>query len=117
MPLRNLTPHSITISNLTTGIEHTFEPSGTIARVSTTSQNIGFCQTTGVVVGRTVYGEVEGLTAPKDYPNGVLVSGLVLGRLGSEWSGVAFAPATGPNDNCIRDSKGMIQAVTKLVTV
>ena len=113
--MKNLTTHSITVSNLTTGIEHTFEPSGTIARVSTTSENIGFCQTTGVVIGRTIYGEVEGIGKPEDGP--VLVSALVLGRLGPEWSGVAFAPATGPNDNCIRDSKGMIQAVTKLVTV
>ena len=117
MPLRNLTPHAITVSNLTTGVEHTFEPSGTIARVSTTSENTGFCQTTGVVIGRTIYGEVEGIGKPEDHPEGVLVSALVLGRLGPEWSGVAFAPATGPNDNCIRDSKGMIQAVTKLVTV
>ena len=59
----------------------------------------------------------EGIGKPEDHPEGVLVSALVLGRLGPEWSGVAFAPATGPNDNCIRDSKGMIQAVTKLVTV
>lgn len=113
--MKNLTPHSITVSNLTTGIEHTFEPSGTIARVSTTSENPVFCQTTGVVIGRTIYGKVEGIGSPEDGP--VLVSALVLGRLGPEWSGVAFAPATGPNDNCIRDSKGMIQAVTKLVTV
>ena len=113
--MKNLTTHSITVSNLTTGIEHTFEPSGTIARVSTTSENIGFCQTTGVVIGRTIYGEVEGIGAPEDGP--VLVSALVLGRLGPEWSGVAFAPATGPNDNCIRNDKGHVVAVTKLVTV
>lgn len=113
--MKNLTPHSITISNLTTGIEHTFEPSGTIARVSTTSENIGFCQSTGVVVGRTVYGEVEGIGSPEDGP--VLVSALVLGRLGPEWSGIAFAPGTGPNDNPIRNSQGHIEAVTCLITV
>ena len=113
--MKNLTPHAITVSNLTTGVEHTFEPSGTIARVSTTSENTGFCQTTGVVVGRTIYGEVEGIGAPENGP--VLVSALVLGRLGPEWSGVAFAPATGPNDNCIRNDKGHVVAVTKLVTV
>lgn len=113
--MKNLTPHAITVSNLTTGVEHTFEPSGTIARVSTTSENPVFCQTTGVVIGRTIYGKVEGIGSPEDGP--VLVSALVLGRLGPEWSGVAFAPATGPNDNCIRDSKGHVVAVTKLVTV
>ena len=113
----NLTPHAISISNLTTGVQHTFEPSGTVARVSTKCENPGFCQTTGVVVRKTIYGEVEGLGNPSDHPNGVLVSGLVLGQLGPEWSGIAFAPGTGPNDNPIRNSQGHIEAVTCLITV
>lgn len=115
--MKNLTPHSITVSNLTTGIEHTFEPSGTIARVSTKSVNAGFEPHTGVCVRKTIYGEVEGLGNPSDHPNGVLVSGLVLGQLGPEWSNIAFAPGTGPNDNPIRNSQGHIEAVTCLITV
>lgn len=48
---------------------------------------------------------------------GVIVSGLVLARLSLEWSGVAFAPATGPNDGVIRNEAGHVVGVTKLVTV
>lgn len=114
MSLLNLTPHSITLRNAQ-GLDTVIEPSGTVARVSTSSEVVGVMN--GLEVIRTVYGDVEGLGTPQDHPNGVLVSGLVLGRLGKEWEGVAFAPATGPADNCIRNDKGHVVAVTKLVTV
>ena len=111
--MKNLTPHNITVD--VNGVVHEFPAIGTVARVSTSSVEVG--SRFNIPVIKTVYGDVENLGKPEDHPEGVLVSALVLGRLGQEWSGVAFAPATGPNDNCIRDSKGMIQAVTKLVTV
>ena len=109
----NLTPHAITLRNQN-GIDISIEPSGTIARVASTSVDMGTGYE-GLPVVKTVFGDVENVPAPNEGP--FLVSALVLGQLGPEYSGVAFAPATGPNDNCIRDSKGMIQAVTKLVTV
>lgn len=111
--MKNLTPHNITVD--VNNSVHEFPASGTVARVATSSVEAG--SQFNIPVIKTVYGAVENIGKPEDHPEGVLVSALVLGRLGQEWSGVAFAPATGPNDGCIRDSKGMIQAVTKLVTV
>lgn len=110
----NLTPHSISVFN-PNGEQFVYQPSGIVARVATSSVTRPSHQ--GIPVVSTSYGEVEGLGSPKDYPNGVLVSSLVLGRLGQEWSGVAFAPATGPRDGAIRNEQGQIIAVTKLVTV
>lgn len=109
----NLTPHAITIRH--NEVDTTIEPSGSVARVSTSSVDAGVCPVTGAPIIKTIYGDVEGLGSPSDGP--VLVSALVLGRLGPEWSGVAFAPATGPADGAIRNDKGHIVAVTKLVTV
>lgn len=110
----NLTPHSISVFN-EAGEQFVFQPSGIVARVATNA--VEKPTHMGIPVIATVFGEVEGLGSPSDYPNGVLVSGLVLGRLGQEWSGIAFAPATGPKDGAIRNEAGQIQAVTKLVTV
>lgn len=109
----NLTPHSISVFN-PNGEQFVFPASGQVARVSTEAVERPSHQ--GISVIATVFGEVEGLGSPQDYPNGVLVSSLVLGRLGAEWSGVAFSPATGPRDGAIRDENGRIMAVTKLVT-
>lgn len=111
--MKNLTPHNITVD--VNGVVHEFPATGTVARVSTSSVEAG--SRFNIPVIKTVYGEVEEIGKPEDHPEGVLVSALVLGRLGPEWSGVAFAPATGPNDGAVRNDKGHIVAVTKLVTV
>lgn len=111
--MRNLTPHAIAIE--VAGVVNTIQPSGTIARVSTSEENVGVCPVTGAPIVRRSFGKVENISSPSDGP--CLVSSLVLSALGSEWRGVAFAPDTGPNSNCIRDSKGQIVAVTRLVTV
>lgn len=113
----NLTPHSVNIQ--LNGEVHSIPSSG-VTRVSTQSVEKPSVSIEGlgaVPVVSTVYGAVEGLGTPDQYPNGVLVSLLVLNQLGSEWSGIAFAPATGPKDGAIRDENGQIAAVTKLVTV
>ena len=113
--MKNLTPHAIVIRTIMNG-DKVFQPSGEVARVSTNTEVVTINHL-GTDIIRTVYGEVEGLGSPSDYPEGVLVSGLVLSRLGSEWTGIAFAPATGPDQGVIRNDKGQIIAVTKLVTV
>ena len=108
----NLTPHAIVVE--TDNGQITFEPSGTVARVSTDTRVVGTLDN-GISVVERSYGEVENVLELPCDP--FLVSSMILDRLPKEYSGVAFSPDTGPNDGCIRDSKGMIQAVTKLVTV
>lgn len=109
--MRNLTPHAIAID--VAGVVNTIQPSGTIARVTTSEESVGVCSVTGAPIVRRSFGEVEGVGSPSDGP--CLVSSLVLSALGSEWRGVAFAPDTG--DTAIRNDKGHIIAVTRLVTV
>lgn len=112
----NLTPHAIQFQ-AADGTVVSFQPSGTVARVSTSTVEVGtvtiFVQDIPVI--KTVYGEVTDVPALPCEP--FLVSGMVLGRLGQEYTGVAFAPATGPADGAIRNEKGHIVAVTKFVTV
>ena len=109
--MRNLTPHAIAID--VDGVINTIQPSGTIARVSTSEESVGICPVTGAPIVCRSFGEVENIGSPSDGP--CLVSSLVLSALGSEWRSVAFAPDTG--DTAIRNNKGHIVAVTRLVTV
>lgn len=109
--MRNLTPHAVVISVADT--VEVIQPSGTVARVSTTEKSAGLCPITHAKVIRRTFGDVENIGYPSDGP--CLVSSLVLSALGSEWRGVAFAPDTG--DTAIRNEKGQIIAVTRLVTV
>ena len=109
--MRNLTPHAVVVS--VAGTVEVIQPSGTVARVSTSEQGVGLCPTTHAPVIRRSFGEVENIGSTSDGP--CLVSSLVLSALGSEWRGVAFAPDTG--DTAIRNDKGQIIAVTRLVTV
>lgn len=115
----NQTPHAINVFNATTGVTHNFPPTGVPARLAVTQETVGQHPTTGVDIVRSAYGEIENLVSLDEarQAGGVLVSALILGRLGKEWSGVAFAPATAPNDGAIRNEAGQIVAVTKLVTV
>ena len=109
--MRNLTPHAVAIS--VAGTVEVIQPSGTVARVSTSEQGVGLCPTTYAPVIRRSFGDVENIGSPSDGP--CLVSSLVLSALGSEWRGVAFAPDTG--ETAIRDAQGRVIAVTRLVTV
>ena len=112
----NLTPHAINFQ-AQDGTVVTFQPSGTVARVATSTVEAGTVTVLvqAIPVIKTVYGEVTDV--PKLPCEPFLVSGMVLGQLGSEYSGIAFAPATGPQDGAIRNDKGHIVAVTKFVTV
>jgi len=102
----NLTPHAITI-RLPDGTDRTFPPSGVVARVVT-------FETSGLSLDGipTVYrktGNVEGLTLPLTQP--VLVSSMVLAELPG--ADAVYAPDSGPS--AIRDERGQIVAVTRLV--
>jgi hypothetical protein len=114
MNIINLTPHPIVLlrDNGLGGQEAAeFTPSGVIARVATTA---------GVKIeGKDIplftaptWGEVENLPAPQ---MGVilLVSALVAGRCIGRTD--VFSPGTGPNDGAVRDDKGHIKAVTRLI--
>lgn len=120
----NLTPHPITLSCLD-GTEITFQPSGTVARVATIesvhrtmdvfpTEVSSECDQQGntnvhlIPVFRRIFGEVVGLPA-----EGVecIVSAMVASAVPNR-SGV-FAPDTG--DTAIRNEKGFVIAVTRLV--
>lgn len=100
----NLTPHSITLR--AGGGDITLPPSGAVARVKTREEPAG--EITGMPVIMRTFGEVEGLP-PEGTPCIVsaLVANAVPGRKG------VYAPDTGPT--AIRDEKGQIVAVTRLV--
>ena len=107
----NLTPHAINVLSNATGEVVTFQPSGQIARVSTSTVLIG--QIDGMAIYRTEYGAVEGVPAPGT--ERFLVSAMVLAQLGEEYSGWAFAPRT--DGSAVRNDKGHIDYVVGLVTV
>lgn len=102
----NLTPHPIKIR--VNGADTIIQPSGALARVTSTEQVVGACPLTGATIVCRVFGDVTGL--PEDGAP-CLVSALVLsavpGRVG------VFAPDTGPT--ALRNDQGHIVAVTRLV--
>jgi hypothetical protein len=103
----NLTPHPITLQR-PDGSSVTLPPSGTLARVGSTEAVAGVCPVTGMPVITRTLGLPLGLP-PENTP--AIVSAMVLaacpGRAG------LYAPDTGPT--AIRDDKGHIIAVTRLV--
>ncbi len=121
--MMNLTPHPITLRCLD-GSEITFPPSGTVARVSTVEllygtievvpAEVAECDEHGnsngsrIQVVRRSLGEVTGLPA-----EGIecIVSSMVASAVPNR-RGV-FAPDTG--DTAIRNEKGFVIAVTRLV--
>lgn len=112
MKLVNLTPHPITLQ-LPDGTRQTIPVGGPAARVATkTGEPYSDPGLPIPVVPAPKYGPVEGLPAPA-YGVAYLVSLMVLDRVSGRND--VFAPGTGPNDGCIRDEKGQIQAVTRLI--
>ena len=112
MNLINLTPHPICLRNAS-GEEWTIQSSG-VARVTSTPGAVS--EVSGIpipVAEATVYGAVEGLPPVGD-GFAYVVSGLVLSALKGTRPDV-FGPGTGPNDGAIRNDKGHIVAVTRLV--
>lgn len=111
MKLVNLTPHALTIYAPNGVLD--IPASGTLARVRSTIEVIG--EVIGVPVIRPEFQDVAGLPEPQE---GItyLVSNIILTALRSR--GIhrrdVVAPATGPNDGCVRNAQGHVQAVTRL---
>ena len=115
----NLTPHEIAIVEADGSEIASFPASGVIARVAVIEKVTGAISFDGIPVDviTSAFGEVEGLPSLSDLEGHerFLVSSMVLDRLGSEWSGIAFAPDTGPS--AVRNAAGHIVGVTRLRTV
>ena len=114
MEFVNLTPHPITLRTADGG-DLTVAPSGQVARVAQhPSETVHLPGFPLPILTAPRFGAVEGLPEPE---GGVayIVSGLVLAHTPSD-RGDVFAPATGPRDGAIRDEKGQIVAVTRLVS-
>jgi len=115
----NLTPHAIVIVEQDGSEIASFPASGTIARVSVIEKVTGIQYFDGIPVDiiTSAFGEVEGLPAISELEGHerFLVSSMVLDRLGSEWSGIAFAPDTGKS--AVRNAVGHVVGVTRLRTV
>lgn len=94
MKFRNLTPHTINV-HTPNGVR-TFEPDGTVARVSTTT--VECTDVDGIPTVQTFPGEVQGLPEPEE---GVayIVSGMVLNAIPFRYD--VFAPG-----DLIRDENG-----------
>lgn len=115
----NLTPHPITIQSNNNSL--TIPPSGTVARVSSTSTQIA--TVTGIpYMDIPVFADTFGsvIDLPDYQPDTIyIVSGMVLNALTAlpnknHYAGWIVSPATGPNDDVIRDDQGRITAVTRL---
>lgn len=114
MKFINLTSHAIAI-RLVDGSTLVIPADGTVARVAV--QAVPTAPVAGIPTVVNGYGEVEGLRPANTYPADVviLVSAMVLSRLGSEYAGLVYAPDTG--ETAIRNRAGQIEAVTRLVGV
>lgn len=108
----NLTPHPVTIRDMNGG-ETTYPPAETPARVSTkptsTEKREGL---PFPVAPYPTYEEVTGLPG-KTTGTIYIVSLIVLARCFGRTD--VFAPGTGPGDEAVRDEKGQITAVTRLI--
>jgi hypothetical protein len=112
----NLTPHPIVLQ-APDGARTTIPPSGTVARVSAIPGELVVMDGCPVPIARpTVFGEVTGLPEPDNRFGTVrlfIVSALVASAC--KGRGDVVSPGTGPGDGCIRDERGHVVAVTRLV--
>lgn len=115
----NLTPHDVVLQSVD-GSVFRVPKSATPARIDSKASESQYIQTypdftSGIAVyGRTEYGAPVGI--PEYDPNGTtiyIVSALFAGRVGDRNDVVH--PGTGPKDNPVRDDKGQVIAVTRLV--
>ena len=103
----NLTPHSITVGSTVV------EPSGSIARVATI-ESLTSSTVLGVPVIKRELGKVDfGIDFAPDTV--YIVSSMVLDAIpaSSQWASVCYAPDTG--STAIRNDKGHVVSVTRLV--
>jgi hypothetical protein len=112
MKLINLTPHAIVLQ-AADGMRTTIAPSGMVARVTSTPGQPEIIDGVPVpVYSPQTFAAVDGIPDVED-DTLYIVSALVIGRMAA---GTPFvAPGTGPNDGAIRNDKGQIEAVTRLV--
>lgn len=111
----NLTPHPVTLrrpdgSDLTV-VPRSSEEGGPARVAQTPGTEIG-CANGVPIYSSHVWGDVVGLPPPCD-DTLYVVSSLVLSRVSGRDDVVA--PGTGPNDGAVRNEKGHIVAVTRLV--
>jgi hypothetical protein len=112
MQFTNLTPHPI-VFHTSDGTETTLAPSGTVARaVALASAPVSVPGIPLPVVPSPVFASVEALPPP-EAGRVYLVSGVVLAQCAGRSD--VFAPATGPSDGALRDERGNVRAVTRLV--
>ena len=112
MNITNLTPHPITLRSVM-GVDTIIPPTAPPARVSATPGTLATVPGLPVpVASATVYGEIEGLPPPAE-GTVFIVSGIVLPRCAGRTD--VCAPGTGPADGAIRDERGQIVAVTRLI--
>ena len=107
--IKNLTPHAIM---LVQGVSQvTIPPSGTVARVSTVAGSKLESSLSVELWSASTLAEVVDLPPPEE---GVilLVSSLVAG---AAKRADVYSPGTGPNDGAVRNEKGHVVGVTRLV--
>lgn len=110
MKIVNLTPHSITLRS---PAGDTLVPSTGVARVATKpGQELPQDGAPCSLFSGTSFGAVEGLPEP-EAGTIFVVSALVAGRVANRPD--VFSPGTGPQDGAIRNDKGQIEAVTRLI--
>ena len=110
----NLTPHAIVLRSAG-GEDTVIPPSGQVARVTSTPGSLATVDGLPVpVASPTTFGEVEGLPAPVE-GTFYIVSGMVGAALAGRGRTDVLMPGTGPADNAVRNEKGHIVAVTRLI--
>lgn len=104
MKVINLTPHPIVITN-----GPTFQPSGTVARVSVQQVDAGTIA--GIPVKTQTFGDILGLPAPQD-DTVFIVSAMVLNAAKAAGRDDVVAPDTA---NAVRNDDGHIVSVPGFV--
>ena len=111
--LMNLTPHDLVL-RAPDGTDTILPPSGMVARVASTPGALATVEGVPVpVAGAQTFGAYVGLPRPEP-GTFFVVSGMVLGALKGSRPDV-LGPGTGPNDTAVRNDKGQVTAVTRLV--
>lgn len=113
MKIINLTPHAINLIG-PDGFVHPVPASGTIARARVTSSKESSMRENAPVPVKefTTFGVVDGLPAPS---SGTIYIVSLITLWSCEGRDDVFAPATGPNDEVVRNSSGQIVGVRYLI--
>lgn len=108
--LINLTPHPLNIYGPSGVIE--LPASGQLARVRSNTEVIG--EVNAIPIIRPEFQDITGLPEPRE-ATVYLVSNVILSALKARGlhRDDVVAPATGPNDGCIRNGAGQVQGVTR----